>query len=181
MPSLPATAALSRRRSPPSTPAGEDPAPAWASPSGGGSRGTCRGTRSTPRATCLHGGLDGLLPLGPALLHRHVEGGLLHGGRAARAPLHAARPRGRRRWPPSRPRARGGRTVGHERHTEAQAQVVGHLGQRADDDLGGRASADRPSRKWCSTCQMVWNPNWSASLICSSGLGVGPLFGVALP
>ncbi len=25
----------------------------------------------------------------------------------------------------------------------------------------------RPSRKWCSTCQVVWNPSVSASLICS--------------
>jgi hypothetical protein len=26
----------------------------------------------------------------------------------------------------------------------------------------------RPSRKWCSTCQVVWKPSLSASLICSS-------------
>jgi hypothetical protein len=32
----------------------------------------------------------------------------------------------------------------------------------------GAGQCDRPSRKWCSTCHVVWKPSLSASLICSS-------------
>ena len=31
----------------------------------------------------------------------------------------------------------------------------------------GAGECERPSRKWCSTCQVVWKPSLSASLICS--------------
>ena len=31
----------------------------------------------------------------------------------------------------------------------------------------GAGECERPSRKWCSTCQLVWKPIRSASLICS--------------
>ena len=37
----------------------------------------------------------------------------------------------------------------------------------APSSTSGAGQCERPSRKWCSTAQIVWKPSRSASLICS--------------
>jgi hypothetical protein len=39
--------------------------------------------------------------------------------------------------------------------------------ERAPSRTSGAGQWERPSRKWCSTAQIVWKPTLSASLICS--------------
>ena len=87
-------------------------------------------------------GLDGLLPLLAARLAVDTERDLLHRRGAAGAPLD----------PPAREHVGGGNLlrdahrrgerVGHQRHAEPEADLLGDLRQRADDHLGrGRVRA----------------------------------------
>ena len=39
--------------------------------------------------------------------------------------------------------------------------------ESAPSSTSGAGQCERPSRKWCSTAQIVWKPSESASLICS--------------
>ena len=84
-------------------------------------------------------GLDGLLPLLAAGVAVDAERGLLHRRRPAGAPLDAAVGQdvggGHLLGHAHRRRER----VRHERHAEAEPEVLGALRQRADEHLGRRA------------------------------------------
>ena len=81
-------------------------------------------------------GLDGFLPLLPARLPVDAECDLLHRGRPAGAPLHSSPGQDVGRRHLLGHAHRRGERVRHERDAEPEADLLGALRERADDDLG---------------------------------------------
>jgi hypothetical protein len=124
-------------------------------------------------------GLDGLLRLGPALLAVDAERGLLHRRRPAGAPLDPAAGQhvGRGHLlgdPDGRAEA-----VRHQGHAEPEPDLLGDLGQGADQDLGGRAvRAPLPEVVLDVPGRVEAEPVGKADLL--QRLAVRPLLGLAL-
>ena len=111
--------------------------------------------------------LDGLGPLGAARLAVDVERGLLHRRRAAGAPLDATLREDVGGRDLLGDACRVGEPVGQQRHAEAEADVLGRLGERADHDLGRGAVRAALAEVVLDEPRDV-EAELSASFICSS-------------
>jgi hypothetical protein len=125
-------------------------------------------------------GLDGLAPLVAAEVAVDAEGGLLHGRRPPGAPVDA--PAGEDVGGGDllgHPHRRG-EAVGHERDPEAEADLLGDLAERPDEDLGRRGVRPALAEVVLDVPRAVEaEPVGEADLL--DRLGVGLLLGGPLP